>query len=590
MNLDGTVNQNHYWWLTYEWDNLYLTCAECNHSKRTRFPVQGRRLNYGQNLSIEKEQVLLLDPCNPKDFIEEHFDFHEDGLIEALTEKGKITIDVLNLNRESLIKNRSFHISNVKLKLISAGLAMDKKTKSEIIGEILKMADVSSPYSAAVYHYLINSTDGELVYDKLLQANKETGLKDVNKEKARSENFTVKKERDVNYNLKSSENVHKEAFFSSTKSIHRIEIKNFKSIKTLNLDFPKAHSIEEPWMVLLGENGTGKSSVIQAIALTLSGENKANMLGLDASTFVNRNSRIKEGSVKIFLEGIKDPIELFFSRGSKKFSSNHKDSKIVILGFGSTRLMANQGEIDYDNNLINLKNLFDPYAALPNIEGWLGDSKKVGPKEFDKIAVELKKILQLPEDKLIYRRRGKDGKNELFIKIKSDLPGIRLKELSAGYQAVVTLTVNIIREVLEIWDSFSIAEGIVLVDEIGVHLHPKWKMQIISTLREIFPALTFIITTHEPLCLRGVNKGEVVLMKFDENDNVIALTDLPSPKGLTIEQLITSKFFGLITSFDPEVERQLNQYYLLKSKMNITENEKERLDELQSDLEMINVI
>ena len=49
-----------------------------------------------------------------------------------------------------------------------------------------------------------------------------------------------------------------------------------------------------------------------------------------------------------------------------------------------------------------------------------------------------------------------------------------------------------------------------LLDEIDTHLHPTWKMQIVRGLRQMMPAMQFITPTHEPLCLRGLEEGEVV--------------------------------------------------------------------------------
>lgn len=592
MNIDGTVNADHYWWLTYTWENLYLSCQRCNQSKRSRFPVDGRRMGYGKDLN--KEKALLIDPCNKADFEEAHFKFTDSGLMVPLTKKGEVTIDIFNLNREELIAQRASKADDINRLFESihdnvGGPNLLNRSYSELRDS----ANPTSTY-AAVAQFFIKKYYEEIKdrKDKTSIAQRlESVLPDIDKFQSYSSEQeweqTMQKEfqkEEVSYTMDMESNAEKEAYFASAKRIKRLEISNFKIIKSLKLDFPRPETSEEPWMVLLGENGAGKSSVMQAIALTLVGARRANELGLNASNFVNRNTRATDGFVKIEMEGMEELLELHFSKDSDEFSSNYEDSQIIMLAFGSTRLMANENDEGSEHNLTNLKNLFNPYATLPNVEQWIADPERVKVKDFDRIAFELKKMLRLPEDKLIYRRKSKDGMSELYIKIKTAKKGIRLKELSSGYQSIIVLTLNIIKTILKTWDSFKIAEGIVLIDEIGVHLHPKWKLQIIRTLREIFPAMTFIITTHEPLCLRGVNKGEVVLMKFDEEDEIIALTDLPSPKGLTVEQLITSKFFGLITSFDPEVETQLNSYYLLKSKLELKPEEKNQLEEIENNL------
>jgi hypothetical protein len=50
--------------------------------------------------------------------------------------------------------------------------------------------------------------------------------------------------------------------------------------------------------------------------------------------------------------------------------------------------------------------------------------------------------------------------------------------------------------------------GVVLIDEIDAHLHPRWQMQVVTTLRTLFPRMTFVATTHNPLALVGARDGE----------------------------------------------------------------------------------
>lgn len=598
MNLDGAVSKTHYWWLYYEWHNFYSSCSICDSSKSTRFPVRGRRSQAQQSLS--KEEALLIDPCRKEDFNEDHFYPKEDGFMVELTRRGKITIDIFKLNRPNLIEARKKVVSEVRELITAAALLEDEGDKyGTIKNSFLKLTSQTAPHTS-VAHYNIGQLaqkkrglKNAVVFRKLIAEILETssGLDDLVIKKDFSYNMHLDEiKQEQSYTINFSSNQEKEAYFTSSKKIRSIEINNFKIIKSLKLNFPKRKEDEEPWLVLLGENGAGKSSVLQAIALALAGEIAANDLGLDASSFVNRNTKSTSGNVKIILEGIDEPVELHFNKTSNHFTSNYKESKVILLGFGSTRLMANKRESNPTNSVRNLRNLFDPFTTLPNVEEWVSNPKLVGTVQFDQIAIELKKLLQLPEDKLIYRRKTNKGSHELFIKINKRKSGIKVRELSAGYQAIIAMALNIIKEVLTTWDNFSIAEGIVLIDEIGVHLHPKWKLQIISTLRTIFPAMNFVITTHEPLCLRGINEGEVALMKLDESNQVIALVDLPSPKGLTVEQLITSKFFGLITSFDPEVEAQLNLFYLLNSKLNPSEEEQDELLLIKQDLESMNVL
>ena len=101
------------------------------------------------------------------------------------------------------------------------------------------------------------------------------------------------------------------------------------------------------------------------------------------------------------------------------------------------------------------------------------------------------------------------------------------------------------------------AHGVVLVDEIETHLHPRWKMRVMSSLREAFPRIQFIVTTHDPLCVRGMDDGEVIVLVRNELGGIITLADLPDVSGMRSEQLLTSEYFGLSSTIDPDVQLEI---------------------------------
>jgi hypothetical protein len=131
------------------------------------------------------------------------------------------------------------------------------------------------------------------------------------------------------------------------------------------------------------------------------------------------------------------------------------------------------------------------------------------------------------------------------------------------------------------WPDMESAEGIVLIDEIDAHLHPRWKMQVVQRLRQVFPRLQFLMTSHDPLCLRGLRKGEVAVMKRDPEDRVMVITDLPSPEGLRIDQILTSEFFGLGSTRSPEDDQLFEEYYELLALRQPNAKQAARLVELK---------
>ena len=103
------------------------------------------------------------------------------------------------------------------------------------------------------------------------------------------------------------------------------------------------------------------------------------------------------------------------------------------------------------------------------------------------------------------------------------------------------------------------AQGVVLIDELGNHLHPAWRMRIVGALRAAFPQVQFIFSTHDPLCLRGLENGEVAVLRRDRKREVYALEDLPSIAGLRVDQLLTSEHFGLDSTLDPQSDQDIRR-------------------------------
>jgi hypothetical protein len=147
---------------------------------------------------------------------------------------------------------------------------------------------------------------------------------------------------------------------------------------------------------------------------------------------------------------------------------------------------------------------------------------------------------------------------------------------------VLATVIDILEVTLRLWPTPESAEGIVLLDEIGAHLHPTWRMRVVTGLRRMLPSMQFITTTHEPLCLRGLEDGEVVLMRRDAKDRAYATVDLPSTHDLRVDQLLTSKHFGLSTTLDPVIDDLFDEYYQLLSRAEneLTEPKRKRRDEL----------
>lgn len=594
---NGTSSPDHYWWLAYEWSNLYLVCLACNKIRGDRFPVTGKRADpKATGEALLKEGPLLLDPCD--DFPEDHLVFDEKGMVASDSPRGRTTIETLALNRTPLIRARAEVGAELKTKWLEAVAKGSKGFTSELFEELTNEKLSFLGFRRQCLHHwssdLIATRPGMLKRVEPFLSLRIGVTQKITKPSAKAEQTVVKqtfkrfKEYQASQEKYSVEKEsQKDSYYSKSRFIERIEIWNFRVINKLSLDFPVDLQEQGSWLLLLGENGTGKSTVLSALALALMGDKQRRKFVIEhklkASEFVRFGC--DKGQVKVYLTATPIPIILNFNRRATHFSTNSKEPKVLLLGYGATRLLPPESPksppkktSSLDGLASKADNLFDPFSPLNDAEAWLSG---LPDGEFDFLAGGLKQLLLLDKEQLV-----KDPKHKGKILVKGHRSQVRLDEMSAGYQSVVALTADVMSVMRLRWETMEAAEGIVLVDEIDAHLHPRWKMQIVSRLRNAFPRLQFVVTSHDPLCLRGLHAGEVVVMKRDSQGKPIAITDLPSPDSLRVDQILTSEFFGLNSTVEPEIDQAFDRYYKLLALRNPSASEQAEIATLKAGLQV----
>jgi uncharacterized protein (TIGR02646 family) len=592
LGVDGKSAPDWYWWLAYTWDNLFLACKTCNNNKRTHFPVLGDRAPFGAlGEELLNERALLLDPC--LDRPELYLQFNEDGTVISVPshdpaeqarftgyDRGETTIKILGLNRAALIKAREHAAHEVKF-LYQSLLNDPQKLSPRDIGSLFAP---TLPHAAArrqTVARLIHQTDQGLIKSNtrlrmLIDELSDELVAELGALKLREKPAPVPKP------VKTTAPVYEAAY------IQKLEIHNFRAVDELSLDFS-----EQPsgvcWKMLLGENGTGKSSVLKATALALLGASSykehGERLRLTPDRFFNRKVRQKDGFIR--LTTTKGTVELSFTKvkGSLRFESGASPMSIFLRGYGATRLLSHgsAGEIrNRGAEMMNVENLFDPSACLSDADEWLTG---LNQDQFNSVGLTLKDLLQLDEVKEPLTRKGRSGNRQVYLNVgHGPLP---LEEQSDGYQAVLALVTDIMAGVPHTIHDMQQASGIVLLDEIDAHLHPRWKMKIVKGLREAFPNIQFLVTTHEPLCLRGLLEHEIAVMRR-QGKQVVVRDDIPSPAGLRVDQLLTSELFGLYTTIDPDIDKKFERYYELLAMHRRGARQEKEFQRLRSELNRYN--
>ena len=109
-------------------------------------------------------------------------------------------------------------------------------------------------------------------------------------------------------------------------------------------------------------------------------------------------------------------------------------------------------------------------------------------------------------------------------------------QLSSGEASIVVLIAQIALYIAEREEG-----NVVLIDEVDTSLHPQWQMKICRVLRNAFPDVQFILTSHSPFIWAGLNRDEVIWLDRDENGMVVK-REVEFAKGGSVESIIAQFF------------------------------------------------
>jgi len=353
--------------------------------------------------------------------------------------------------------------------------------------------------------------------------------------------------------------------------IKKVEIKNIRSIKEFTMEFPEGK--EAGWHVLIGDNGAGKTSVLQAIALVVSDSLETADVSFYTSLYTRNWVRFntEAGNIKVSIEGnlsLDDHDNYLDYPAYDKSKNSINDQELEIKkefwatssyrrSYLSAQKVKSQNAVREgdekksvvkygwfaasfgpfrrfgrgDGNLSKMDisapriashiSLFGEDVAFPEVIVWLKDldyrslnGDQLAAKTLKSIKDFVNTSQMLPNETVIQKITS-DG---IIFKDKYNVKA-ELLQLSYGYQSVLALTLELIRQMLKVYKVEQVFNGttrielpgVVMIDEVDAHLHPTWQTRIGQWFTRYFPNFQFIVTTHSPLICRScVNEeGEI---------------------------------------------------------------------------------
>ncbi|WP_313455890.1 AAA family ATPase [Stenotrophomonas sp.] len=543
------VDLEHYWWLAFEWTNLYLACATCNRNKANLFPIDGPAaapMSFGSALNAERP--LLLDPCSDRP--EQHMRLDDSGSLTALSVRGEVTISVLRLNDAHRVMER-FDLMRQRAqrrdRLLAGGVDQTTIFEMEASPLALEGAMLNLLPNAGVLAGLTPGVNGA------------------------QEDGTGETPSPPSIPVQSLE-------LPTMVWIEKIEIQNFKGVDSATVEFPPLQSGEcdssQPWIMLLGENGVGKTTILQAVALAAMPDDQRIRFG-SAKEWLSDDANIKNGFIHLtYTDGSER--RLSFSRDSNAGETTGEVPPSVVLGYGCTRLLpSSSSTASTVKNGTNADNLFDPFSPLIDAEPVLSNRQRVNQAQFELLASGLERLLPDALPNKLARKSGRLHYN-----------GTQVNRVSGGYKSILALAMDMMFHLSEGSFDMESAPGLVMIDEIELHLHPRWKIRLVEDLRCLFPAVRFIVSTHDPLCVHGLRNGELHVLARSPRDGSLIQEQIDVPKGSRAEDVLTGPWFGMSSTLDFDTLQLMTEHSELLQRLGRNVDQDARMADLQRILQV----
>jgi hypothetical protein len=368
--------------------------------------------------------------------------------------------------------------------------------------------------------------------------------------------------------------------------LRRLRLTNIRSIEALDMSFETGSGAARPWTFVLGENGAGKSTVLRAIALALAGsEALPEVLG-DHDWWIREGRN--DATIEVEVATSKNErrtARLTFVRGSStlRFLTDnaatletldgalaHASRNYFVVGYGVSRRAPSDGKGPSSitnssyraNRAQNIATLFSSAATLVSLEQWAIDL------DYRRGGEGLKIVHQALDTLLPNVQFDGVDKERRRLRFKTPDGVLPLELLSDGYQAMAAWCGDLLYRITETFANHKnalSARGLLLIDELDLHLHPVWQRQLVTFLRSTLPNFQFVTTTHSPLTVHQAGEGELFILKRPDESSPSQLTQFEgAPNKFMLHQLIQSPMFGLETLDSPQTAKVRRELRFLK--------------------------
>jgi hypothetical protein len=327
------------------------------------------------------------------------------------------------------------------------------------------------------------------------------------------------------------------------RALKQLQVRNYYGIIKAGVHLPW----DARWIFLTGENAFGKTAVLRALAIGLLGTRDKETILLAPES----KSRIAveiHNNDKTFINDV----------GTSKFKSF-----TYFAAYGPSRLeiQSERGKNEITEKSTKSYSLFNDDGISLNIERelvlWYLDND---PK-FETVKKILLRLLPHGADIIVDRK-----KKEVYYIEKENGNAFEpspFNQLAAGNKSIIAMIGDLILRFYKEYEPVEIEpgnfEGIVIIDELDVHLHPRWLRQLPKILSDLFPKIQFIASTHSEIPILGAPKQSVLLKVTRTREEGIQIHRINVDfKNLLPHHLLSSPIFGMDQGIIPEANERLS--------------------------------
>jgi len=349
---------------------------------------------------------------------------------------------------------------------------------------------------------------------------------------------------------------------------------------------------------LVGLNGTGKTTLIRAIALALVGHDHQNIRleqvedllrieGLQENFIRREKGRITlryrlqgqalSSTLLLLPEGIEDTQVVALNHFP--VLSGH-DTRSLLIGFTQNRSAQKPDRYLQENleraNVNDLAPLINNtgQAGLGKVSEWIiylykraleqGPFGNGASREERVIRRSFEVFSEILGEKTVFQKvlfRKKRNQDQVWISTQYNPEGISLDLASQGFQSIIGWVGHFLQRLSEAYpdsDDFTREPAVCMVDEMDIFMHPRWQRGILEALCKVFSQTQFIISTHSPFIAQSAADAGIVLLRKTP-EGVVAERDPVDIRGWRVDQILISHLFGLDSVRPVEVERLLKR-------------------------------